>query len=77
MPHRIDIRRIVRLLEKQRIVSRVEVVLVDEVERRGFYKLRASLIPSRYKLDNQLPRRKQRGMGTVFIWNIRRKRRGI
>lgn len=51
MPHRVDIQRIVRLLEKQRIVSRVEVILVDEIERRGFYKLRASLIPSRYKLD--------------------------
>ena len=30
MPHDIDVNRIVRLLEKQPIVSRVDILLVDE-----------------------------------------------
>ena len=51
MPHDIDVNRIVRLLERESIVSRVDILLVDEIEKRGFYKLRVSLLPSRYKLD--------------------------
>lgn len=51
MPHKFDIRRIVQLLERQSLVSHVEIILVDEIAKRGFYKLRAFLIPSRFKLD--------------------------
>lgn len=51
MPHKINIRRIIRLIERQSLVSHVEIILVDEIAKRGFYKLRAFLIPSRFKLD--------------------------
>jgi len=51
MPHRFDISRIIALLKKNPLISKVEILMLDEVERRGFYKLRCTLIPSKYKLD--------------------------
>jgi len=50
MPHKFDVYGILRLLEKSPLVSRAEVILIDEIESRGFYKLRAFLIPSQFKL---------------------------
>ena len=51
MPHRLDISRIIALLKKNPLISKVEILMLDEVERRGFYKLRCTLISSKYKLD--------------------------
>jgi len=36
-----------------------EILLVDEMERRGFYKLRVILIPSKFKLDIKFIRTEQ------------------
>ncbi len=51
MPHKFDIFRIITVLKKNSIVSNVETLLIDEIEHRGFYKLRCTLIPSKFKLD--------------------------
>lgn len=51
MPHKFDIFRIIAVLKKNSIVSNVETLLIDEIEHRGFYKLRCTLIPSKFKLD--------------------------
>lgn len=46
-----DITSIVALLEKFSVVSKVEILTIDEIEKRGFYKVRCLLIPSKFKLD--------------------------
>jgi len=51
MPHKFDIFKIVVLLEKNPLVSKVNIVAVDEIGKRGFYKLQCRLIPSIFKLD--------------------------
>ena len=51
MPHKFDADKIRGFLEKSPFVSKVELVLIDEMENRGFYKLRAFLVPSPFKLD--------------------------
>lgn len=51
MQHKFDLSKIVAALENSPLVGNVELLLSDEVEKRGFYKLRCTLIPSRYKLD--------------------------
>lgn len=51
MPHRFDISKIVASLKKNPLTSKVELLILDEVEKRGFYKLRCTLLPSKYKLD--------------------------
>ncbi len=51
MPHKLDIKGIIALLNKQPLVSHVELLSMDEIEKRGFYKLRCQLIPSKFRLD--------------------------
>ena len=51
MPHKFNVHKIISLLKKNVLVSRAEILLVDEIEKRGFYKIRCSLVPSRFKLD--------------------------
>ncbi|MBI4708137.1 MAG: hypothetical protein HY761_09495 [Candidatus Omnitrophica bacterium] len=51
MPHSFDLSKIISLLKKNPLTSEVETLMVDEIEKRGFYKLRCILIPSKYKLD--------------------------
>jgi hypothetical protein len=51
MPHKFDVFKIITVLGKISIVSNVETLLIDEIEHRGFYKLRCTLIPSKFKLD--------------------------
>jgi len=51
MPHKFDIYKIITVLRKISIVSNVEILLIDEIEHRGFYKLRCTLVPSKFKLD--------------------------
>ena len=51
MPHKFDVFKIITVLRKISIVSNVETLLIDEIEHRGFYKLRCTLIPSKFKLD--------------------------
>ena len=51
MPHKLDVRGIIVLLNKQSLVSRVELMMMDEIEKRAFYKLRCTLIPSKFKFD--------------------------
>jgi hypothetical protein len=51
MPPKFDLSKIISLLEKSPIVSTVDVLLADEIEKRSFHKIRCALIPSRYKLD--------------------------
>ncbi len=51
MLHKLDIFKIITLLKKNTLVSKVEILMVDEIEKRGFYKIRCLLIPSRFKID--------------------------
>jgi len=51
MPYKFDVFKIIPVLRKISIVSNVETLLIDEIEHRGFYKLRCTLIPSKFKLD--------------------------
>ncbi len=51
MLHKLDIFKIASALRKLRYVSRVEILLIDEISERGFYKIRCTLVPSKYKLD--------------------------
>lgn len=51
MLHKFDIHKIIALLGKSSIVSNVEILFIDEIEHRGFYKLRCTLIPSKFRLD--------------------------
>ncbi|RJQ17470.1 MAG: hypothetical protein C4560_08575 [Nitrospiraceae bacterium] len=51
MLHKFDIYKIIAALRKISIVSNVEILLIDEIEHRGFYKLRGTLVPSKFKLD--------------------------
>ena len=51
MQHKFELNKIIAVLESAPFVGNVDLLLSDEVEKRGFYKLRCLLIPSRYKLD--------------------------
>jgi hypothetical protein len=51
MLHKFDVVKIIALLNKNPIVSKANIVMVDEIENRGFYKLHCLLIPSSFKLD--------------------------
>lgn len=51
MQHKFELNKIIAALENASFVGNVDLLLSDEVEKRGFYKLRCILIPSRYKLD--------------------------
>jgi Family of unknown function (DUF6516) len=51
MQHKIELSKVLAVLESAPFVANVEVLLSDEVGKRAFYKLRCVLIPSRYKLD--------------------------
>ena len=51
MPRKFDVFKIITVLRKISLVSNVETLLIDEIEHRGFYKLRCTLIPSKFKLD--------------------------
>ncbi len=51
MQPKFDLNKIIAVLEDAPFIGKVELLLSDEVEKRGFYKLRCVLIPSRYKLD--------------------------
>ncbi len=51
MQHKFNFYSLISLLEKHTLVSKVEVITIDEIEKRGFYKLRCHLIPSKFKLE--------------------------
>lgn len=51
MLHKLNIFKIAAVLKKFRFVSRVEILLIDKISERGFYKIRCTLVPSKYKLD--------------------------
>lgn len=51
MQPKFDLDKIIAALEDAPFIGKVELLLSDEVEKRGFYKLRCVLVPSRYKLD--------------------------
>jgi hypothetical protein len=51
MPHKFDVFKIIKVLKRISLVSNIETLLIDEIEHRGFYKLRCTLIPSKFKLD--------------------------
>jgi hypothetical protein len=51
MPRKFDVFKIITALRKISLISNVETLLIDEIEHRGFYKLRCTLIPSKFKLD--------------------------
>ena len=42
---------IISVLRKSAFVSKIEKTVVDEIAKRGFYKIKCQLIPSKYKLD--------------------------
>ena len=46
-----DFSTIISLIRNNDFVSNIETVTVDEIARRGFYKITCQLIPSRFKLD--------------------------
>jgi hypothetical protein len=51
MPPKLYLYKVIAALEKNSLVSAVDVILSDEIEKRSFNKPRCTLIPSRYKLD--------------------------
>ena len=51
MQPKFDLNKIIAALGNSPLVGKIELLLSDEIEKRGFYKLRCVLIPSRYKLD--------------------------
>ncbi len=51
MPPKFDFSKVIAALDKSLLVSVVDVLLADEIEKRSFHKIRCTLIPSRYKLD--------------------------
>ena len=51
MLHKFNVHKIISLLKTNVLVSKVDILLVDEIEKRGFYKIRCSLVPSRFKFD--------------------------
>lgn len=51
MAQRFDIHRIIALLNKSAIVGKAELLQSDEIESRSFYKLKCTLIPSKFLLD--------------------------
>lgn len=51
MPHKFDLSKVIAALKKSSIISSVDMLFSDEIEKRSFHKIRCTLIPSRYKLD--------------------------
>lgn len=51
MSQRIDIHRIITLLNKSAIVGKAELLRADEIESRAFFKLKCTLVPSSFFLD--------------------------
>jgi hypothetical protein len=51
MPHKFDFYKVISILKRHVLVSRVEIVSIDETGQRGFYKLRCYLIPQKFKLE--------------------------
>jgi hypothetical protein len=47
MPHKFELSKILAVLESAPFIGNVDLLLSDEVEKRGFYKIRCTLIPSR------------------------------
>jgi len=42
---------VISSLKESELISRVEIKAIDEIHESGIYKLRCSLIPSKYKLE--------------------------
>jgi len=51
MAQKFDIHRIIALFDKSAVVGKTEILEIDEIESRGFYKLKCTLIPSKFQLD--------------------------
>ena len=51
MNRKFDFSKVVRILNNSQIVSSIEIKDVDEVGIRGVYKIRCTLLPSKYKLE--------------------------
>ena len=51
MKHELNFRKIISLLRKSDIISKIEIKTLDEIKGRGIYKIRCNLIPSKYKLE--------------------------
>lgn len=50
---------IISILKESELVSRVEIKTVDEIYDSGIYKIRCSLIPSKYKLEIRFVKTKE------------------
>ena len=51
MQQKFSLQRILSLLKKSNIVSKIEIISIDEIAGRSVYRIRCSLIPSKYKLE--------------------------
>lgn len=51
MAQKFDIHRIIALLNKSAVVGKTEILEIDEIASRGFYKIKCTLIPSKFLLD--------------------------
>jgi len=51
MQQRFDFHQVLLILKKNKIISQIEIITVDEIAKRGSFKVRCYLIPSRYKLE--------------------------
>ncbi len=51
MHQKLKISKIISILQKNAIVSKIEIITLDEITDRAVYKIRCNLIPSEYKLD--------------------------
>lgn len=51
MIHSFNFKEIIFLLNKSKIISRVEVKTFDEIKGKSIYKIRCNLVPSKYKFE--------------------------
>ena len=53
MQQKFNLNRILSILKKSEIVSKIEIITSDEIAEKSIYKIRCSLIPSKYKLETE------------------------
>ena len=51
MRQKLKIDKILLILKKSSIISKIEIITFDEIAEKSVYKIRCRLIPSKYKLD--------------------------
>ncbi|MCF6147089.1 MAG: hypothetical protein E3K37_00345 [Candidatus Kuenenia sp.] len=53
MKQRFNLFEVISILKESEFISRVEIKTIDEIHESGIYKVRCSLIPSKYKLERR------------------------